>query len=86
MTTSDGIGAPRRSDVVQRDKKVLKLIKQRADEGLCTRHADVRKVLGTSLSRSQIFYVLKRLEASGTIERRAGYLWCLVPEASDTAS
>lgn len=78
MTTKDGIGAPRQRDVVARDKKALDLIKARAAEERCTRFADVRKVLDPSLSRSQIFYVFKRLEAAGHIERRAGYQWCLV--------
>lgn len=77
MTTRDGIGAPRQRDVVERDKTALDLITTRALEGNCTRLSDVRKVLDPSLSRSQVFYVFKRLEASGAIERRAGYLWCL---------
>jgi len=78
VTTKDGIGAPRQKDVVARDKKALSLITERAEQGLCTRLADVRKVLDPMLSRGQIFYVFKRLEAAGRIERRAGYLWCLV--------
>lgn len=78
MTTKDGIGAPRRKYVVERDLKAFELITQRNDEGLCTRLSDVRKVLDPSLSRSQVFYVFKRLEAEGLIERRAGYLWCAV--------
>lgn len=78
MTTRDGIGAPRRKDVVERDRKALALITKRHNEGLCTRLGDVRKILEPSLSRSQVFYVFKRLEASGVIERRAGYLWCVV--------
>lgn len=78
MTTKDGIGAPRRKDVVERDKKALDLIRQRDAEGLCTRLADIRRILDPSLSRSQVFYVMKRLERDGHIERRSGYLWCLV--------
>jgi DNA-binding Lrp family transcriptional regulator len=77
MTTRDGIGAPRQRDVVERDAQALELIKTRQAEGLCTRLADVKKILDPSLSRSQVFYVFKRLEAAGIIERRAGYLWCL---------
>jgi uncharacterized membrane protein len=80
MTTRDGIGAPRKKDVVERDRKALELIRQRAAEGLCTRLADVRKALDSNLSRSQAFYVLKRLESEGIIERKAGYLWCVVEE------
>jgi hypothetical protein len=78
MTTKDGIGAPRRKDVVARDEKALNLIRERAANDLCTRLSDVRKILDPSLSRSQVFYVFKRLEAAGHIERRSGYLWCLV--------
>lgn len=77
MTTKDGIGAPRKLAVVERDRKALDLIRQRAEEELCTRLSDVRKVLDPSLSRSQVFYVFKRLEAEGLIERRSGYLWCV---------
>lgn len=80
MTTRDGIGAPRRRDVVERDRVALELIRKRHADGLCTRLADVRAILDPNLSRSQCFYVLKRLEAAGLIERRAGYLWCLVSE------
>ena len=78
MTTKDGIGAPRKRDVIERDQKALGLIQERYAQNLCTRLSDVRKILDPSLSRSQIFYVFKRLEASGAIERRAGYLWCVV--------
>lgn len=77
MTSKDGIGAPRRRDVVERDRAALDLIRKRQTDGLCTRLADVRAVLDPGLSRSQCFYVLKRLEAAGLIERRAGYLWCV---------
>lgn len=80
MTTRDGIGSPRKRDVVERDRTVLDMIKHRHELGLCTRLSDVRKVLPEDLSRSQSFYVLKRLQAAGLIERRAGYLWC-IPEA-----
>lgn len=80
MTTRDGIGAPRRRDVVERDRAALELIRKRHAEGQCTRLGDVRKVLDASLTRSQCFYVLKRLEAAGLIERRAGYLWCITEE------
>lgn len=80
MTTKDGIGAPRRKHVVERDEKALEYIRLRAAEDLCTRLADVRKILDPSLSRSQVFYVFKRLEAAGKIERRSGYLWCLVED------
>jgi hypothetical protein len=80
MTTKDGIGAPRHKDVVERDRKVHELIKQRHADGLCTRLSDVRKILDPDLSRSQAFYVLKRLERDRLIERRAGYLWCVVEE------
>jgi uncharacterized membrane protein len=79
VTTKDGIGAPRKRAVVDRDNKALELITQRYNEGLCTRLSDIRKILDPNLSRSQVFYVLKRLESAGCIERRAGYLWC-VPE------
>lgn len=82
MASRDGIGAPRRREVVERDLAALTLIKARADDGLCTRLSDIRKALDPALSRSQCFYVLKRLEASGVIERRAGYLWCVVDEES----
>lgn len=77
MTTRDGIGAPRQRDVVERDKLALDLITERNQKGLCTRLSDVRKILDPTLSRSQVFYVFKRLEAADLIERRAGYLWCL---------
>ena len=77
MTTRDGIGAPRKRDVVERDRLALDLIRERHERDLCTRLADVRKILDPSLSRSQVFYVFKRLEAAGHIERRAGYLWCI---------
>jgi hypothetical protein len=80
MTTRDGIGAPRPREVVERDRLALELITKRKEEGLCTRLSDVRKILPPELSRSQVFYVFKRLEASGAIERRAGYLWCLVDQ------
>lgn len=79
MTTRDGIGSPRRRDVVERDRLVLGMIKDRHEQGLCTRLSDVRKVLPEDLSRSQSFYVLKRLQMAGLVERRAGYLWC-IPE------
>lgn len=77
MTTRDGIGAPRRPEVVERDRQALELIRRRHEEGQCTRLADLRKVLDPELSRSQVFYVLKRLQADGLIERRAGYVWCV---------
>ena len=80
MTSRDGIGAPRHRDVVERDRMALELIRRRHADGLCTRLGDVRKVLDQSLSRGQCFYVLKRLEAAGVIERRAGYLWCMSDE------
>lgn len=77
--TPDGIGSPRKREVVERDRTVLDMIKRRHELDLCTRLSDVRKVLPEDLSRSQAFYVLKRLQAAGLIERRAGYLWC-IPE------
>jgi hypothetical protein len=77
VTTRDGIGSPRKRDVVERDRKVLDMIKTRHEAGLCTRLSDVRKILPEDLSRSQSFYVLKRLQTAGLIERRAGYLWCI---------
>jgi hypothetical protein len=80
MTAPDGVGSPRRREVVARDRSVLEMIKARHAQGLCTRLSDVRKVLPSDLSRSQSFYVLKRLQTAGLIERRAGYLWC-IPEA-----
>ena len=80
MTTRDGIGAPRKRDVVERDQKALALIKERHARNLCTRLSDVRKILDPNLSRSQVFYVFKRLEAAGRIERRAGYLWCITED------
>lgn len=79
MTTRDGIGSPRRRDVVERDRAVFEMIKDRHANGQCTRLSDVRKILPEDLSRSQSFYVLKRLQAAGLVERRAGYLWC-IPE------
>jgi hypothetical protein len=80
VTSRDGIGSPRKREVVERDRMVLGMIKDRHEAGLCTRLSDVRKVLPADLSRSQSFYVLKRLQTAGLIERRAGYLWC-IPEA-----
>jgi DNA-binding Lrp family transcriptional regulator len=80
MTTRDGIGAPRKRDVVDRDRTALELIRQRSADGQCTRLSDLKKVLDPSLSRSQVFYVFKRLQAAGLIERRAGYLWCIADE------
>lgn len=56
---------------------VLGMIKERHENGLCTRLSDVRKILPEDLSRSQSFYVLKRLQMAGLVERRAGYLWCI---------
>ncbi len=79
MTTRDGIGSPRRREVVERDRTVLEMIKARHSIGKCTRLSDVREVLPPDLSRSQSFYVLKRLQAAGLVERRSGYLWC-IPE------
>lgn len=81
MTTRDGIGSPRRREVVERDRTVLEMIKTRHSDGKCTRLSDVREVLPAYLSRSQSFYVLKRLQAAGLVERRSGYLWC-IPEAA----
>lgn len=80
MTTRDGIGAPRRPEVVERDKRALEVIRKRHTEGKCTRLADLREVLDHDLSRSQVFYVLKRLQAAGHIERRAGYIWCVTDD------
>lgn len=80
MTTRDGIGAPRKAIVVERDRQALDLIMEREAKGLCTRLGDLRKALDPELSRSQVFYVLKRLQAAGHIERRAGYLWCSTRE------
>ena len=65
MTTADGIGSPRRREVVERDRTVLEMIKARHSIGKCTRLSDVREVLPPDLSRSQSFYVLKRLQAAG---------------------
>lgn len=84
MTTRDGIGSPRRREVVERDARALDLIRRRHADGLCTRLADVRKHLTETepdLTRGQCYYVVKRLEASGAIERRAGYLWCVREES-----
>lgn len=81
MTTRDGIGAPRKREIVERDQIVLDLIRTRAEEDKCTRLEDVRRTLGDGLSRSQAYYVLCRLRDNGLIERRAGYIWCLVDDA-----
>lgn len=78
MTTRDGIGAPRKREIVERDQVVLDLIRDRANDGRCTRLDDVRRVLGDGLSRSQAYYVLCRLRDAGIIERRAGYIWCII--------
>lgn len=83
MTTRDGIGSPRRREVVERDEIALTLIKTRASENLCTRLSDIRRSLTErepNLSRGQCYYVVKRLEAAGHIERRAGYLWCIAED------
>jgi DNA-binding PadR family transcriptional regulator len=83
MTTRDGIGSPRRREVIERDEAALQLIHRRAAEGLCTRLIDIRRSLTereSGLSRGQCYYVVKRLEAAGHIERRAGYLWCIAED------
>jgi hypothetical protein len=83
MTTRDGIGSPRKREVVERDEVALKLIKDRHIAGSCTRLIDVRRTLTErepGLSRGQCYYVVKRLEAAGHIERRAGYLWCIAED------
>ncbi len=80
MTSRDGIGAPRKREVVERDQAVLDLIKTRAEEGNCTRLKDVQNTLGKNVTRSQAYYVLCRLRNAGLIERRAGYIWCLLEE------
>lgn len=81
MTSKDGIGSPRKREVVERDRTALEMIKARHSTGKCTRLSDVREVLPADLSRSQSFYVLKRLQAAGLVERRSGYLWC-IPETA----
>ena len=85
MTTRDGIGAPRKRDVVERDRIAFEFVKQRWADGNCTRLGDIRKVLDQNLTRGQVFYVVKRLQAAGLIERRAGYLWC-IPEDVESVS
>ena len=80
MTTRDGIGSPRRREVVERDARALKLIRDRERNGHCTRLSDVRTHLvevEPGLTRGQCYYVLKRLESAGHIERKAGYIWCV---------
>lgn len=80
MTTRDGIGAPRKREVVERDEQAMRIIRERQEKGLCTRLSDLKRGLDPGLSRGQVFYVFKRLQSRGMIERRAGYLWCIVDE------
>ena len=80
MTSRDGIGAPRRQEVVERDQMILDLIRDRAEAGNCTRLSDVRRALGDGVSRSQAYYVLTRLRREGLVTREAGYLWCLTAQ------
>lgn len=69
--TPDGIGAPRKPEIVERDELVLTIVNEHNEHG-----ARVGSIANTlELDIDLIKHSLSRLRRAGKVERRDGYRW-----------
>lgn len=79
MTAQDGVGAPRKPEIIERDANVLAAVINRRERG--ARVGDLTKEL--DLEHRLLFHSLTRLRAQGALERRDGYRWWPTQKALD---
>jgi hypothetical protein len=79
VASKDGVGAPRKPSVLEREEAVLtEALRLHQTERRGLRYEDARKVLGDGVTRKQINYTLERLARDGRLVRRDGYSWFAV--------
>lgn len=76
MASKDGVGAPRRPSVLERERLILEeAIRLSFAERRGLRYEDAVRVLGPEVTRKQIGYTLERLARDGKLKRSGGYSW-----------
>jgi hypothetical protein len=72
VTAADGIGRPRTPEVVDRDERVLAIVREHDQTGVRTATIRERCSIENSLL---VVHSLNRLRREGKVERRDGYRW-----------
>lgn len=68
---STRIGAPRRPEVIERDARVLRAVREFGRKGVHV--SKLRKEC--DVNQRLLYHSLTRLQRLGLVERRDGYLW-----------
>lgn len=69
---SGKVGAPRRPEVIERDERVLRAVRELGS----ARGVHVRRLRShCEVNQRLLYHSLTRLQRLGLVERRDGYLW-----------